>query len=217
MRNTTPARVVLIDDHELVARALAPLIDAHEALTFCGHWRAVPAFLSSGREADLVLLDLSLEDASLPAVNVALVREAGLQVLVLSSAENPYLVREAVRAGVEVILRKSAPPECLVEAIAASRNGLSLPTMEWAVTVDTDQALTPLSLTPREQEVLELYASGLGAKAVAAQLGLSENTVDDYLRRIRSAYEAAHRPARTKVDLYRRGMEDGLLPLPHAP
>jgi DNA-binding CsgD family transcriptional regulator len=52
---------------------------------------------------------------------------------------------------------------------------------------------------------------------VARRLHISENTVDDHLRRIRTVYSQLCRPANTKVELYQRGMEDGILPYPTQP
>lgn len=66
--------------------------------------------------------------------------------------------------------------------------------------------------TTREAEVLGLYLSGLAAKQVAHRLGLKESTVKEYLRRVRARYAAAGRPASTRMELYFRAVEDGLLP-----
>jgi DNA-binding CsgD family transcriptional regulator len=89
-----------------------------------------------------------------------------------------------------------------------------VPTTEWAVAVDSDPALRSAPLTAREREVLALYATGLGAKSVARQLNVSENTIADHIRRIRTVYAQLARPANTKVELYQRGLEDGFLPPP---
>ena len=63
----------------------------------------------------------------------------------------------------------------------------------------------------REAEVLALYASGETAERVARLLFISRETVLDHVRRIRTKYAAADRAAPTKVDLYRRAVEDGLV------
>jgi two-component system response regulator DevR len=62
--------------------------------------------------------------------------------------------------------------------------------------------------------VLSLYAAGAKAPLVASRTGLSELTVVDYIRRVRSKYERVGRPASTKIDLYKRALEDGILPIP---
>lgn len=74
--------------------------------------------------------------------------------------------------------------------------------------------LVPVQITPREREVLGLYAAGETAEHVAKELGISRETVLDHIRRIRVKYARLDRPAHTKVDLYRRAVEDGVLPAP---
>lgn len=209
-----PARIAVVDDHELVALALQSLLDGDPELVFDCHALTVPSLVSRPRAADVVILDLSLRDGSDPISNVDALRAWGAHVLVLTSAENPYLVREASRTEALGILRKSAPREVLVEAIRSAREGLYVPSTEWASALDSDPLLRAAPLTAREREVLALYASGMGAREVAAALFVSENTVNDHLRRIRTVYHRVGRPATTKVELYQRGIEDGFVPTP---
>lgn len=211
------ARVGIVDDHELVALAVGGLIEAHPALEYTGHAPTVRELMARGPRPELVVLDLHLRDETSPADNVERLRRWGAEVIVLTAGENPYLIREASRTPALGILRKSGPPDGIVAAIAAAAQGRPIATTEWAAALDSDPELSAAPLTAREREVLALYASGLGAKAVASRLGVTENTVDDHIRRIRSVYAQLHRPANTKVDLYRRGLEDGYLPLPDGP
>ena len=78
---------------------------------------------------------------------------------------------------------------------------------------DADDWPVP-ELAPRESEALGLYATGLPLKSVARRMHLSEDTVKEYLDRVRRKYTRAGRPAYTKVDLYQRAVEDGYLPPP---
>ena len=208
------ARVGVVDDHELVALAVGGLVDATEGLVFSRHERTAAAMVRLMRDDDVVLLDLSLRDGSSPAENVAALRAWGAQVLVLTSAENPFLVREASRTDILGIVRKSLPGADLVAAVAAAASGRHVPSAEWASALDTDPILSSAPLTAREREVLALYASGMGAREVGARLFVSENTVNDHLRRIRAVYQQLGRPAATKVELYQRGIEDGFVPAP---
>ncbi|WP_219811345.1 helix-turn-helix domain-containing protein [Microbacterium sp. BH-3-3-3] len=123
-------------------------------------------------------------------------------------------MRAASRSDVCGIVRKSAPSTALLAAIVAAARGDHVATTEWASALDTDPLLDGAPLTERERQVLGLYASGLGARDVAAQLFISENTVNDHLRRIRAVYQLVGRPAATKVELYQRGVEDGYVPRP---
>lgn len=208
-------RVAIVDDHELVALAVRGLVDQTDDLLFVRHERNVADLVRAMPDADLVVLDLSLRDGSTPGGNVAAIRGWGAHVLVLTSAENPYLVREASRTDALGIVRKSAPGASLVSAIRDAARGEHVPSAEWASALDTDPVLEGAPLTAREREVLGLYAAGMGAKQVASALFVSENTVNDHLRRIRAVYQQLGRPAATKVELYQRGIEDGFLPAPH--
>jgi DNA-binding NarL/FixJ family response regulator len=212
-----PVRVAIVDDHELVSLALGDLVRSHQGLEFVGHAASVPLFLAAVLRAELVVLDLNLRDDSQPSNNVERLRAYGAQVLVLTSGENPFLIREVSRSGVLGIVRKSASPEDIIDAIAGAAAGQPIVTTEWAAALDSDPALLSAPLTDREREVLALYASGLPLKTVARRLGVSVNTIDDHIRRIRTLYSQLSRPANTKVDLYRRGMEDGILPYPTRP
>ena len=211
---TQPARIAIVDDHELMALAVQGLVDEQEGCRFTRHSATVRGLVGVRRDSDVVLLDLSLRDGSTPADNVAALRAWGAQVLVLTSAENPYLVREASRTEALGIVRKSAPREVLLEAVSAAARGDHVPSTEWASALDTDPLLHSAPLTAREREVLTLYASGLGAREVGARLFVSENTVNDHLRRIRAVYHQLGRPASSKVELYQRGIEDGYVPAP---
>lgn len=211
---TATSRVAVVDDHELVAIAVQNLVDAAEGLGFARHATSVAELVRPMRDADLVLLDLSLRDGSDPGENVRLIRHWGADVLVLTSGEDPYLVRNASRAEVLGIVRKSTPREALIDALLTAARGELVPTTEWASALDTDPLLAGAPLTAREREVLGLYASGMGARDVAELLYISENTVNDHLRRIRSVYHQLGRPAATKVELYQRGIEDGFVQAP---
>ncbi|MGK9147658.1 response regulator transcription factor [Plantibacter flavus] len=213
---TAPRRVVLVDDHALVAMAISPAIEADPELHYAGHVHDVTELERRLLSPDLVVLDLMLRDASHPADNVARIRALGAEVLILTSGDNRYLVREALRAPTLGIVRKSAKPADIISAIRAAAFRQDIVSTEWAMTVDTDPEIRSAALTDREREVLSLYASGAGAKNVAHALGITENTVNDHLKRIKSVYQRMGRPANTKVELYRRGMEDGFLPVPNS-
>jgi DNA-binding NarL/FixJ family response regulator len=207
-------RVAIVDDHEVVGLAIGSLLAQSELLEFVGSATSVSELITAGSQADLVLLDLNLRDSTQPTENVAALRSWGAAVLAFTAGENPYLIREAARVEVLGILRKSTPLPNILSAIELAASGKPVITADWAAALDSDREIETARLTKREREVLALYASGVGAKSVAVELGLSENTVDDYIRQIRRKYGALGRLAHTKVDLYQRGLEDGFLPLP---
>ena len=209
-------RVVLIDDHELVALAVQEAVARTEGVVFLGSAPTVPDLLAMHPAFEVAILDLRLADGSSPVANVERLDALGARVLVLTSAESPYLVRSVSKAPIAGLLRKSEPVAALAEAIRRVAAGEDSMSADWAAAIDGDPQLADAGLSPQEQAVLGLFARGLKAQAVAAQMHIAVGTVDDYVRRIRAKYVRAGRPAATKVDLYKRAVEDGILPAPDA-
>ena len=210
----TPFRVALVDDHEIVARGFADLFSEIDEIEVVHTARTVTDLLATGEPVDLVILDLRLADASTPADNVRRIRETGAKVLAFTAGEDPNLVRSAAWSGVLGVVRKSEPADLLREVIVRAAAGETIVTTEWAAALDSDPYIADAGLSPREREVLTLYAAGAKAPLVAQHVGLSEATVIDYIRRIRTKYDRVGRTADTKIDLYKRAVEDGILPTP---
>jgi two-component system, NarL family, response regulator DevR len=205
-------RVAHVDDHETVRLGLAAMLSAEPSLELVASVATVEPLV--GAEVDVVLLDLRLSDGSAVESNVERLTESGLRVLAFTAGEDQVAVRAAARAGVLGIIRKSDSRQAVVDAIQRAALGESIATTEWAAAIDGDPQLAAVRLSPKEQQVLALYAAGEKSVAVANSTGLSVNTVAEYVKRIRQKYAAAGRPAATKVDLYRRALEDGILEQP---
>lgn len=215
--STAVRRVGLVEDHESVALGLQAMLADEPDLELVCMVATVGELLAQQQNLDLVVLDLRLGDGSSPRSNVEQLHAAGARVLVYTGAENAFLVRSAARAGVLGVVRKSAPAAAIVSAIRRAASGGQVVTTDWAAAIDGDPQLPDVGLSPRQREVLALYASGEKAARVASLAGLSEQTVNDYLVRIRNKYAEAGRPAPTKTDLYKRAVEDGWLPMPELP
>jgi two-component system response regulator DevR len=209
-----PARVALVDDHAIVEVAFRAALADIASVEFVGISPTVRELLSEHRDAELVVLDLRLADGSSPISNVKALREQGMRVIAYTSGEDPYLVRLAARTDVLGIVRKSAPVNVLLETIRAAVDGHALMSTEWAAAIDADPELSDARLSPQEESVLAMFATGLKTQAVATSLGIAVGTVEDYVRRIRLKYARVGRAAPTKVDLYKRAIEDGFLPMP---
>lgn len=204
------ARVGIVDDHPAVVLGVAGIIDAEPDMHLAATGATVTQMLARSRVLDVVLLDLMLADGTTPTRNIKAL--AGIApVLAYTSGERPRLVREAGRAGVIGMIRKSELPEALVEAIRTVVRGEVVASADWAAALDSDARFVAAHLSDREAEVLALYASGETAERVGEQLFISRETVLDHIRRIRVKYAAVDRPAQTKIDLYRRAVEDGIV------
>lgn len=208
------SRVALIDDHEIVAQGFAKLFAELDRVEVVATVATVDELLARGQVVDLVILDLRLADGSTPADNVTRLRETGANVLAFTGDSDPSLVRSAAYGGVLGVVRKSEPVDVLQEAVLRALDGEPTASFEWAAALDGDPQLADAGLSAREREALALYAAGAKTALVATTMGVSSGTVIDYIRRVRSKYERAGRPAHTKVDLFRRAVEDGILSSP---
>lgn len=203
-------RIGVVDDHDVVVDGVVALL---RTLPVQAVLRAndVDGLLAQSTDLDLVVLDLRLADGSSPRSNVDRLRRAGAEVLAFTSGEDAALVRQAAGAGLAGMIGKGEGTHRLLTAVRQVLAGEIVESTEWAAALDGDPAGPPVPLSPREAQVLELYASGHKADSVARRLGISRETVLFHIRNIRSKYADADRRAPTKVDLYRRAVEDGLL------
>ncbi|HOC13441.1 MAG TPA: response regulator transcription factor [Propionicimonas sp.] len=209
------AQIGMVDDHPAIMLGVGAILNAQPDLHVVAAAASVQELIAQTQRLDCVLLDLRLADGSTPTANLAALTALAIPVLVYTSGDRSDLIREATRAGATGVLRKSEPPDVVVGAIRSLLRGEPVVTAEWAAALDFDPDFATVHLSPREAEVLTLYASGETAERVAALLFISRETVHDHVRRIRAKYAAADRPALTKVDLYRRAVEDGLVPQGH--
>lgn len=212
--SSRPTRVALVDDHAIVEVALRAALADIASVDFIGVAPTVHDLLSEHPDAELVVLDLRLADGSSPISNVTALRGQGMRVIAYTSGEDPYLVRLVARTEVLGIVRKSAPVGVLLETIRSAADGQALMSTEWAAAIDADPELPDARLSSQEESVLALFATGLKTQSVASALGIAVGTVEDYVRRIRLKYARAGRAAPTKIDLYKRAIEDGFLPMP---
>lgn len=202
--------IIVVDDHDIIAKGCRLVFeDAGMPWSVCWYASLRDVEWPEGRV--LVILDLRLEDGSTPTQNLREIERRGLPVIAYTSAESPILVREAIAGGVLAIVRKSGPSSDLVLAIQDALDGRPSAGLDWAAALDADEDFVVDYLAPIEADVLAHYAEGEKSETVARILSLSKNTVNTYVARIRDKYRAAGRPADTRVDLFRRAAEDGLV------
>lgn len=210
--------VAAVDDHPIVLGGIVGWLDAERSrIRVVGTAATVEALLAGpGRHADVVLLDLDLADGTTAESNVRAILAAGPAVLILAASEKPASVRAAMRAGALGYVLKNEETSAVRAAIEAAANGQAWVSARLAYILATDDAPDRPSLSAQETRALQLYATGMALKSVARRMAIGEETVKQYLGRVREKYARAGRAAPTKVELYRRAVEDGHLPPPSA-
>jgi DNA-binding NarL/FixJ family response regulator len=180
------ARVLLADDHLLVAEALKSLLSAEFDLVGVVEdgWALVEA-------AATLRPDVIVADITMPHLNgidaLVRLRQDGnrVPVVFLTMHRDVTFARRALEAGASgFVLKHSASVE-LITALHAALEGRTYLTPQLAGEVldamrqGPERAADPAStLTPRQREVLQLLAEGRSAKEIAASLAISTRTVE---------------------------------------
>ena len=179
-------RVLLADDHRMVAEALKGLLEAEFELV---------AVVEDGHQlveaARRLRPDVIVADITMPHLNgidalTQLKRDnAEVRVVFLTMHKDTAYARRALDAGARgYVLKHSAPAE-LVLAVRAALEGKTFitPTLAGDIFHDlkggSKPAMNPVAaLTPRQCEILQLFAEGFGTKEIASKLDISPRTVE---------------------------------------
>ncbi|TFC10831.1 response regulator transcription factor [Cryobacterium sp. MDB1-18-2] len=208
-----PIRLALVDDHRMLLGALTEWIrGAADDINMVAAVTTWPELLTHPEfPVDVVLLDLDLKDNIPVSLKISTLKTAGVKTVLMSTYSEPGLVREALAAGALGYLVKSEEAGMIVDAIRAAFDGESY------ISAELDEALSAGTgggsprLSAQERRVMALYGAGEPVKAVAHQLGISEETAKSYLKRIREKYRLAGFDVGTKVALRKRAIHDGIL------
>lgn len=193
-------RVLIVDDHPLFRMGLS-LALAAEGFTVTGE-------AANGKEAlrkvaaggvDLVLLDIRMPDMDgIEACTLMTSRADDAPVVVmLTTHDEPGVVRSARQAGATAFLSKETDPRELARLLRAI---LADPARDWLPQVSLP------SLTPREEQVLGLLGQGHSNKEIAKLIGVSPETVKDHVERVYQKLDV-----RDRLGAVRRATELGLL------
>jgi DNA-binding NarL/FixJ family response regulator len=200
---STPARLVLVDDHHLLRRGFRSLLAGEPDLEVVGE-------ASNGREAielcqrlhpDFVLMDVRMPVMDGLTATREIKREhPDIVVLIMTMHENTDYLLEALDAGAAGYVLKDTPADRLISAVRGTLNGESPLNQELAAQLlrrlaeerkheaasRRPEPHAPLRdpLTPRELEVLGLLATGQTNQQIAQTLVISKGTVKVHVERI---------------------------------
>ena len=203
-------RVVLADDHAVVRRGLAGLLESTDDLEVVGVARDGSEAVDLVREhrPDVAVMDLQMPVLDgVEATRAIVDGRTGTDVLVLTSFSDHARIDAAIEAGAVGYLLKDAEPEALLDGIRAVARGES-PLDPRAARRLLTRATRPgggqrppaeSGLSPREVQVLGLVVEGLLNKQIASRLGITERTVKAHLT---SAYQRIGVTDRTQAALW---------------
>jgi len=178
--------------------ALALAAEGFEVAGEAGDGKQALRLVAAGG-VDLVLLDIRMPDMDgIEACRLMTGTGAGAPLIVmLTTHDEPGVVRSARQAGATAFLSKETAPRELARLL---RNILADPDRDWLPQVSLP------SLTPREEQVLGLLGQGHSNKGIAKLMGVSPETVKDHVERVYQKLEV-----RDRLGAVRRATELGIL------
>lgn len=193
-------KILLVDDHPVVRRGIAQLLDEEADMEVCGEAESVEAALEvmGKTNPDVTLVDLSLRGADGFEL-IAAMREDYPKVipLVLSMHAEISYVERALRAGAKGYVTKNEADETIIGAIRKVYDGglyieerMNEEVLKRLVSAPEKDLKDRIGdLSEREHAVFELMGSGKDTREIAHVLGLNMKTVETYRRRIKAKLE----------------------------
>jgi DNA-binding NarL/FixJ family response regulator len=188
---TAAITVLVVQDHPLLASAIARVLNSEDGLSVVGIARRgdEAAILAAEHKPSVVLMDFNLPDLSGP-VAAAKIRTAvpSAAIVFHSAEESEDALLDAIDAGAIAYLTKSATADEIIEAVRkASVGEVLIPVGLFAKAIarqrklgNEKQAREKLlaEFTPRELDVLRLLAAGHNTQELANLLGIAPHTVE---------------------------------------
>lgn len=210
-------KVILVDDHTIVRRGLAALLQMGGNYTVVAEADDGEAAL---RLADEVMADVMILDLSMPRLNGLETtrrlkrQQLHLPILVLSMYDDEAFVMQALQAGASgYILKRSLEDELFqaLDAVLAGERFVSA-TLNLLVSELLAEETAVTELTPREREILQLIAEGHNTAEIAELLTISPHTASRHRANLMQKLDA-----HTQAGLVRTAIEQGLVVLKKPP
>ena len=209
MTPARPTRVIVVDDHPMVAEGIQAILETYDELE-------VVATLGNGQAAiaaveelapDVVLLDLNMPKlGGLAAAEMILERRPQTRILILSMHDSPEYIGAALSHGAMGYILKDVPTEEIKLAIDTVMRGERYLCPGAAASLRPQGDGDREALTNREQTILLELAQGRSNKEVAQMLDISVRTVETHRKNIRRKLGIS-----TTAGLTRYAMEHGVL------
>ncbi|MFN3646168.1 MAG: response regulator [Gemmobacter sp.] len=183
-----PVRILIVDDHPMVAQGIRALLETYDDLqvvgTLCNGQEAVDRV--AALDPDVILLDLNMPRLSgLSATEIILERRPDTRILILSMHDSPEYISTALRHGAMGYLLKDVPTDEVKLAIDTVMRCERYLCTGASTSLGPGTADGREPLTSREQEILLALAQGQSNKEVAGRFDISVRTVETHRKNIK--------------------------------
>jgi DNA-binding NarL/FixJ family response regulator len=180
------SRIVLLDDHALFRIGLIAILRNEPTFEVSGEYRNFSQVkpLIPNLQADLILVDITLEDESgLDVAKYIKNVNPALKVIMLSSHKEEFYVVNALEAGVDGYVHKDTEPDELIKGIRKVLRGEKFYSLEISSLLINNIYSKPKGLpflTKKEKEVIRYLLEGFSSKEIADKLDVSPRTIETH-------------------------------------
>jgi len=181
---TGPITVMIVDDHEVVRRGIAEVVERADGMTVIAEAGSVA---DGVRRATLVhpqilLVDLQLPDGTgIDLINAVRKLHPDVRAIVLTSFDDDDALTAALEAGASAYLLKSVRGAEITDVVRAVASGRTLLDERTVTRRRAGHDDPTENLTPSEMKVLDLIGEGLSNREIAERLGVAEKTVKNHI------------------------------------
>jgi two-component system NarL family response regulator len=176
-------RVLIADDHAVVRRGLAAIINLEDDVQVVGEVGDGIEAVASWRQLrpDVTLMDLRMPGMEgVEAIDRIRKEDPSAAIIVLTTFDHDEDIYAGLRAGAKAYLLKDVQPEELFRCIRAVHAGEAY--LQPKLAAKLAQRVQDEPLTEREAQILKLLAEGKSNRAIASSLSISESTVKSHLK-----------------------------------
>lgn len=177
-------KVMIIDDHEVVRRGIAEVVDNTDGLQVIAEAGSVKEALRRAEltHPDVALVDLRLPDGTgIDLIHALKEKSAETRCVVLTSFDDDDALAESLDAGAKAFLLKTVRGAEITEVIKAVADGRILLDERTITRRRAGHDDPTADLTHSERKVLDLIGDGLSNREIGEKLGVAEKTVKNHI------------------------------------
>lgn len=188
MSPTLPIRILIVDDHPMVAEGIQSILESYDDINVVGTCNTARAAIEqlATLDPDVILMDLNMPDmGGLTATEIILEQRPGTRILILSMHDSPEYISTALSHGAMGYVLKDVPTDEIKQAIDVVMAGERYLCTGARGSLEPKGDGTREALTGREQTILLQLAQGKSNKEVAIALDISVRTVETHRKNIK--------------------------------